>query len=336
MSHIRKSTLATLLLTGVFTSSALAEQEERPFQDHKGIYTFSVENDIVTGQDNNYTNGFRFSYISPEGDVPYWLDRSGALVPFFAQDGHKRWSLQFGQSIYTPENIETTAPQPNEQPYAGWLYGTAGLTSDTGKILDRFELTLGIVGPASMAEHVQETVHDFLGSPHPMGWQYQLENEPGIVLSYERQWRAFQASGPGGWGVDFTPRAGASLGNIFTDGSVGAIARLGQDLPADYGPPLIRSSMSGSDFFIPTEELGWYLFAGAEGRGVARNIFLDGNTFEDSPSVDKKHWVGGLQAGLAVVYRDMRVSYTHVLLTDEYEGQTGNNQYGAVSLSMRF
>lgn len=38
----------------------------------------------------------------------------------------------------------------------------------------------------------------------------------------------------------------------------------------------------------PPPEWEAYVFAGAEGRGVASNIFLDGNTFEDSHTVDRE------------------------------------------------
>src|SRR3546814_3846176 len=37
----------------------------------------------------------------------------------------------------------------------------------------------------------------------------------------------------------------------------------------------------------PSDWFGLYHFVSAEGRLMVRNIFLDGNTFEDSHSVDK-------------------------------------------------
>src|SRR3546814_17784538 len=100
-------------------------------------------------------------------------------------------------------------------------------------------------------------------------------------------------------GVDVTPHLGAALGNVYTYGAGGLTLRFGEDLPDDYGPPRIRPALPGSDYFRPTDDFGWYFFAGAEGRIVARNIFLDGNTFKDSHSVDKRPLVADLQAGLA-------------------------------------
>ena len=78
--------------------------------------------------------------------------------------------------------------------------------------------------------------------------------------------------------------------------------RIGDDLPNNYGPPRIRPSLPGSDFFVNRDKLGWYLFAGFECRLVGRNIFLDGNTFSDSHSMDKRYLVGDFQTGVALTY----------------------------------
>lgn len=52
------------------------------------------------------------------------------------------------------------------------------------------------------------------------------------------------------------------------------------------------------------------MFVGAEGRAVGRNIFLDGNSFKDSPAVDKKPFVTDAIAGVAFTYSKVRLSYT--------------------------
>jgi hypothetical protein len=78
------------------------------------------------------------------------------------------------------------------------------------------------------------------------------------------------------------------------------------------------------------------LFAGVEGRAVARDIFLDGNTFRDSPSVDKENFVGDFEIGIAATYGSMRASFTQIYRTKEFKGQKGNDRFGAISLSWRF
>lgn len=305
-------------------------------KDDNGIITIAWENDRWAGSDHHYTNGMRLSYLSAETSIPRWLDTAADSLPFFADHGRKRYAFGIGQNMYTPEDITLRGLQRTDRPYAGWLYGTIGMTSDTGHRLDNLELSLGIVGQSALGEPVQEFVHDVTHSPDPQGWDNQLKDEAAIMLSYERKWRGLYEFSPFGVGVDITPHLGGSVGNVFTQAVTGATVRLGFDLPADYGPPRIRPSLPGSDFFVPTQQLGGYLFAGVEGRAVARNIFLDGNTFKDSHSVDKEPLVGAFQFGFAITYQSVRFGYTHVFMTEEFETQSAGDQFGALTLSARF
>lgn len=326
--------VAAILCAAPFTHAAAAE--ERLQEDDKAIISAVFENDTFSDTDQNYTNGFRLAYLSSEDKTPYaarWI--ANHLLPL-STEGNKRISIALGQNMYTPTDLKQTALIPNDRPYAGWLYGSVGLVSDTGKRLDNAMLTVGVVGSASLAKPTQRWVHEVIGSPDPKGWDNQLRDELGVVLTFERKWRSLYEISPFGIGVDMTPHVGVNLGNVNTDASVGTMFRLGFDLPSDYGPPRIRPSLPGSDFFIPTSTLGGYLFAGVEGRAVARNIFLDGNTFRDSPSVDKKIFVGSLQAGAALTFESMRLSYTHVFQTREFDGQAKPQQFGAITLSYRF
>jgi hypothetical protein len=309
--------------------------EDARVEDDKGILNIVIENDIFAGSDSDYTNGIRFAWISSEENMPQLARRVANVLPL-AGDGNKRISIAAGQSMFAPEDLSRRDHVAGDQPYAGWLYGSVGMVSDTGKTLDNVVLTLGVVGPLSLAEPTQKFVHKVTDSPKPNGWDHQLENEPGIMLTYERKWRSIYEVSPFGLSADVTPHAGVNLGNIHTDATVGATFRLGYDLPADYGPPRIRPSLPGSDFFVPTETLGGYLFTTIGERAVARNIFLDGNTFTDSPSVDKKQFVTSLQVGAAVTYGETRLSYTQVFMTKEYDTQKHPSVFGALTLSRRF
>jgi hypothetical protein len=309
--------------------------EARPIDD-KGIISVVWENDVFAGRDDNYTNGFRMAWMSPESSVPESVDWVADHLLHFSPTGKRRVSVAIGQSMFTPDNIKTATLIRDDRPYAGWLYGSVGAVSDTGKQLDNVMLTVGMVGPASQAEGVQKFVHEQVNSQDPKGWDNQLRDELGVNLAFERKWRSMYQLSPFGLGLDATPHVGVNLGNVNTDASAGMTFRLGYDLPSDYGPPRIRPSLPGSDFFVPTQDLGGYLFAGFDGRAVARNIFLDGNTFRDSHSVEKEPIVGSLQAGIAITCGDARLSYTHVFMTKEFETQDEASQFGAVTLSMRF
>lgn len=339
--HAQMRILAATVTVGMWFSQVPAVAEEpdpvlRDRKDERGTYSFVLENDKFAGKDDGYTNGVRISWLSPETDIPDWIDEGADYVPFFSHQGRRRYGFSLGQTMYAPDDLTVKQLQNDDRPYAGFLFGSVGILSDTGYRLDNLQLTLGVVGPASLAAETQDFVHHTLDTTDPQGWDNQLHNEPGFILTYERKWRGIYEFSPFGLAMDVTPHLGASLGNIHTHVTTGATARIGFDLPADYGPPLIQPSLPGSDFFAPSRELGGYLFAGLEGRAVLHNIFLDGNTFRDSHSVDKKPFVGGVQVGVALTYGDARLAYTHLFRTKEFDGQDNADEFGAITLSYRF
>jgi len=327
---------AFMLLTLVLPASA----QETAGDDGGWIATLQFENDIFGNTDQHFSHGMRAALMTPENSVPEWIRDLAAEFPLFNAEHSRRAVFSLGQNTYTPTDLVTPALQIDDRPYAGWLYGGIGLVSvdPDGTRLDNIELNIGVVGPASFADEVQTLWHRWFGFQHPYGWGNQLKNEPGIVLTYERAWRH---AGPAGFlGLDWgmTPHAGISLGNVLTQAAGGVTFRIGEDLQKnlDYGPPRIRPSLPGSDYFKRGGRLSWYFFLGAEGRAVGRNIFLDGNSFVDSHNVDKKYFVGDIQAGIAIIMGSVRVAYTHVYRTPEFDGQDAGDVFGAFSVSMMF
>jgi hypothetical protein len=83
-------------------------------------------------------------------------------------------------------------------------------------------------------------------------------------------------------------------------------------------------------------DFDWYLFAGAEGRYVARNIFLDGNTFSNGHSVNRIPLVLDMQAGVTVALPAVRLTLMHVFRTREFERQQRADRFGVVQAAVRF
>jgi hypothetical protein len=300
----------------------------------RGTLTYVLENDLFYRTDGGYTNGAALIWV-PDA-TPDWVSRVAHWFPWIPKEGHVRHGYALGQAIFTPQDLTLATPPLDDRPYAGWLYGTLGLGIETGLRLDQFALTLGVVGPASGAEQTQAFVHEITNSRDPQGWDTQLGNEPGIVLTYLRSWRQLATAKPAGLALDMTPHVGGALGNVYTYANAGLTLRLGQRLPLDFGPPRVQPSLPNSGCFAPADKFAWYLFAGIEGRAVAHNIFLDGNTFKDSRSVDAGPLVGELQFGLVLTWGRVRLSYTHVLASREFTTQPGNTQFGVASVSVAF
>ncbi len=331
--------LTILALAVVLLVTSAAADDESPYRppDHASIFSLQWENDIFTGRgtDRHYTNGLRVSLLRGDDRVPGWVLSVARALPWFPDRGFVRGSWALGQNLYTPEDISEPELIEDDRPYAAWLYLGRGLVLENGRMVDIMELSVGVVGPAAQGEPVQKGIHEFIDSPDPRGWSNQLSNELTLQAIWQRKWRTLHDVEDRGLGVDLLPHVGGALGNVFIYGSAGATARLGFDLPSDYGPPRIQPGLPGSEFFVPSRQLSGYLFIGGEARAMLRNLFLDGNTFKSSHSVNK-HWlVGDFQAGAALQSRGVRLAYTFVVRTEEFHGQDGYDAFGTFTLSVR-
>ena len=333
-----KSCLACLVLTLILLNGTAAAEDALR---EKGSFNFQFENDVFDPEvsDRHYTNGMLFSYQTGENRVWNWLDGWARRHFFLEPDVRLHASLAAGHNLYTPEDISTTELVTDDRPYAGWLHVDLGLVGRTDEVLRTMQLSFGIVGPAAKGEEFQKWIHKVIDSPEPMGWDNQLNNEPTLMLVFEQKWRNLFS--PGffrglGLDVDLSPHGSAALGNVFTYGGVGGTVRLGQGLEKDFGPPRIQPAPPGSGFCAPGEGFAWYLFGGLDGRFMLRNIFLDGNTFTDSHSVEKNYLVGDLVGGAVISGLGMRLGFSYVVRSREFEGQRSPDHFGSLTLSFHF
>jgi lipid A 3-O-deacylase len=333
--------LSQLLLIAVI--SALCAGIELSYAGDDGpLMSVQFENDFFGGgTDRHFSHGSRVEVLT---SPVKWIANAADKLPWFRTEPHPpredelkaRASFSVGQNIYTPEDTYRRDLVPNDRPYAGWLYAGLGVVANQGSNrYDKIYLEAGVVGPLSYAQDVQRSWHNLFGLHVPEGWDNQLKNEPGAALYYEQARRLYRKD-LFGQETDMIPHFGGSVGNVLTHGAAGLTFRFGSSLREDFGPPRIRPSLPGGTFYRPAKGFKWYLFTGVEGRAVLYNIFLDGNTFTASHSVDRKPLVGDLQAGLVVQWNRFRLSYTQILRTKEFEGQEDPDVFGSLSLSYHF
>lgn len=310
--------------------------------DIAGIWSLTSENDLFGGTDRNYSNGLRIERVRPENCVTPGLDWVAKRLPLIDLERTDiRQGFALSHAIFTPEDISRVEPDPDDRPYAAWLYASATAVattplSQTSMVQDVLQINLGVIGPAAGGEFIQREWHTLIDEADPKGWDSQLENELGIEIIAQRM-RKFEGQDglPFGLKTDYALHGGAALGNVRTYAALGGMARLGWDLDADFGPPRIRPALAGAGVFDPEQPFGGYIFAGLEARAIARDIFLDGNTLRDSASVsDRRPLVADAQMGFAIHNGDIQIAFTYVHRTEEFIEQAGPQRFGAVSISI--
>jgi lipid A 3-O-deacylase len=316
--------------------AAHAQSAPPPAGESSGIWSIQDENASITTQsltDRYYVNGFHIGWTSPAGTVPDALAGFGHAI---WGDGSQRISISLTQKIYTPGDTAAINPPLNDEPYAGYLAASFGLIQDTTTTRSVLAFSAGVVGRGAGAEIVQNGFHTVIGQHGTHGWAYQLPSEPAFDFLLSRTWRVPVATF-GGLAVDALPQLSGMAGTteIYLQPAVNF--RIGEGLDSDFGAPLLRPGPSGSNAYRPTRPFVWYLFAGAGGKFVGHDEFLQGSDFRTSRSVDPYRTVGQFDAGLAIIWHGVRISYTQVFQTKRFHGEVGGiHEYGSLNLAARF
>ncbi len=346
-----KSAIARCIFNSLFVSATCLSVCDGAGKDEAGgTLGLYMENDLFAGTDEHYTSGFKLSWSSYDleqfSDSPY----ANPLLPVFdmlpyinEKDYQKNLVFALGQNIYTPVNTDAELLIEDDRPYAGWLYLGVGVVWKNADVRNSLVLDVGVVGPVSQAEETQKLIHDMRGIDSPEGWDNQLDDEIGFTLVYERMWRWPKHTRRSGFDWEVLPHAGLAVGTVRTFANAGAELRAGLNLPDDFGTSSIGPAATTStpvDGMMGADrswfDLGAYLFVRVDGRAVARNIFLDGNTFRDSHSVSKNPLVADMSAGAAINYKNTKLAYAFVYRTKEFEEQEDAQVFGTVSLNWTF
>jgi lipid A 3-O-deacylase len=339
--------LVCLTLLILYSNPIWAEEKKNKTFD---TFTFYWENDLFADTDRDYTNGFKFTWSTPfltnreESRLPGWSYPVLNLLPFVKDPTSSRAvSISLGQNIFTAEDTEVKELIVDQRPYAGYLYLAFGFHSKKGNRKDTWEIALGVVGPNSLAKQAQNLVHDITGSDRTEGWDNQLENEPTLEIICESKWRLLHSELGRGFRYDVIPHLGGGVGNVAIYANTGAELRFGWNLPENFGSCPIRPGCETSAAYdIPQDgnsrrsRIGAHLFTGVNGMAVLHNIFLDGNNFRDSHSVDKKTFVADLMAGFVISYERYKVSYSYVYRTKEYKTQSDPQVFGSIQFSFSY
>lgn len=149
-----KKTIGLFLLLGSWISQLSAQS-----------LGFTTENDayLLKTEDAYYTNGIflHYTYSKTNRKMQKTVNQ-----------------FQVGQKIFTPLFRNTQTPADIDRPYAGYSFAQYSQTQFFGdKSVLQWSGILGIIGPASGGEALQNTYHRWLNYARFKGWRYQINNQ---------------------------------------------------------------------------------------------------------------------------------------------------------------
>lgn len=312
-----------LLLTIVFANiscadEVLQEKKERLIQS----FLITYENDSIYGGDNYYSNGLQILMTTKD----FYDNEENKFLPKMLNPENKQfynYSFGIGQKIYTPSDIDIKELVPDDRPYAGYLYLFLDKNIRHKSSTDTFGISIGITGPASLAEDVQTNVHEWIGSPIPRGWDNQLSNEFLFMFSWLKSIK-LRDTKPYTFDWNIIPKIGINLGTPFTNSSTSVEFRFGWNLDDDLITNRIKTSSQGlreNSKYEGLKNISYYFFIEAEGDLVLYNTFLDGNISGYKPDITKNIFCYNFTTGLTIRVSNFYIKYSSIFLSKEFKEQ---------------
>ncbi|MFZ6773630.1 lipid A-modifier LpxR family protein [Undibacterium sp. SXout7W] len=268
-----KILLAVSALTGMSGLNAVAADVIAlpSIQEYKQVnsvgkvaWQLDIDNDslLMNKDDGFYTSG----------------NRIGRSVVSASAMQSISYGWRIGQDLYTASDIKLQPSQLSrfDHPYAAWLY--AGIFRDSTDVTGRsfsLGLDVGCLGPCAGGKWTQTNLHRLIQQPLPQGWDSQLRNEWGVIVSAEASpGRLLPLSG-----MDIAPKLKLHLGNIQTDVSAELLMRAGH----------LNT--------LPTHAAS-YAYLRTELKAVAYNATIQGGYFhQPTQPLHVKNGVGEVELG---------------------------------------
>lgn len=327
-----------------------------PAPHHAGVeqsgYNLESLNDFYFGKDQELSGAWALQAHTAVADswealekVPDFIRRWGALIPALG-DGQRvyRVSAGIGQITQTPVDLKHRDLIEEDVPYAGALLASLSWYGFSNDAFAGLEFVTGVVGPASGVGDVQQASHKLLGITEPKGWDNQLRNELIINFNYLRKRKLASFEYASERSSDITLGGRVCLGNLITQAGASVEMRYGVNMPGGfvYVPDPIGYDMTYKAALAPPNPAAPSFYGSVVLRavGVARDIFLDGNTFRHSHSVDSKTFVGSAILGLHYETKNWSAHLSVILPTDTVDTSSateveGRGELAAVAIEWR-
>lgn len=331
-STIRRSLIIPL------AGSLLLSPSINSAEDKSRWASVTLDNDLLVGTDGGYTNGLYVTlysvYNDPEerlANIPWYLRLQEKMQSIRANDSYIE-VMNFGQIMVTPSDITQVPPDPEDTPYAGLLFWQNSIISvhDNGADLSSF--IVGVLGPSSGAEQSQKFVHKITGSQEPLGWDYQVDDEPVIGFSRSRFWRSKLAK-KGNYAVDFVTGIEGGLSTIEVEASASAYLRWGKQLDQSHATFAMVSTRESNPLAY---NHSFYIYLGGGIGYSLYDFYRDGSLFQDTPEHDIGREIGFATVGAAWSKQNWGFSFS-VTDSNVFEGEAGDEtQFASLSVLWKY
>lgn len=305
-----------------------------------GQWHLQVDNDFVFSDDGNYTNGLILGWEStPLQDLDATASpiRWQSLFSFEQHDALTSWGLKLSQQMWTPGEIKISTPQPYDRPYAGYLALESHTASYGGRWAQKNWLSLGVVGPASGTDQLQNMFHKLTPSSTPKGWQHQIENQLTLQIAYEvdalllRQ-DAFNNTITGKTEWELSGLSHSQVGNFRSETDLGLTFRWGTNLADSFGRLSQHSGQLGN--ISATAESGsWMFFTRAYIGYRFNDETIDGSLPYES-YIEVENNQAGITTGFIWARPSWALAWNFNAYTKEHQSDTdGWHGYGSLIIS---
>ncbi len=285
------------------------------------IFQIDFDNDIFDETDYYYTNGVRLSLTTP-------AEQNSPLYKLLVRP--RKTSLLFTgfslrQNMYTPTDPDVTVILKGDHPFAGYLVlGQFNRAVDFRRKINLFsEITLGVIGPASMAGSVQYALHE----KKPEGWINQIRND--IVVNYRLLLEKSVISTPH---AELNINLSGRAGTLYDDASAGLLFRAGSFMPVYRGIVPLTGTIHR------TKRFQYWFFVKADAKGVLYNATLQGGMFSTSPYTLTKNEINRTlftaSAGVAVYYDRVGLELENFYQTPQFKGAY-DFRWGRIKIAVR-
>ncbi len=307
----------------------------------QSFLTFTLQNDLFVGDDAGYTNGVGLTYT--KGPFLEFNDENlFGYLNFLTKNTYiqttpgkvRNVAHMFFQRMQTPEEITVSELQEDDVPYAGFLALQSTLSSWDKNTSDQLSVWIGAIGPVTLGEQSQKTVHKIIGADEPRGWDNQLENELVFRVEALRVKKLFTNYGERR-GFDVLGLGLAGAGTIMSDLNLGMAIRWGSNMEYSHSTFSLQSDRQVNSLATANRR-DFYVYLGARIGYVANDVLIDGNTFTDSHSVPLDHVQDQVSTG--VVWKGKNLSYVFQLTSASPRTTISSSRdtFGALSITYPF